>query len=129
MQILVVCRPVPGIDQSEFRRLVSAESAALRELKERGVLKDAWTPGRPGAVLMLTAGDRLPGLRAGLLAPVVPRNRHDGRDSDCVRRHAGGRSQSTPPQRAVSRPTAAAVSAAASRDTYAFVRGNVRSDV
>lgn len=56
MQILVVCRPVPDCDQSEFRRLVPAEGAALRELKERGVLANAWTPGRPGAVLVLEAG-------------------------------------------------------------------------
>jgi hypothetical protein len=48
---------------------------------------------------------------------------------DSLRHHAGGRSQSTPPQRAVSRPAAAAASAAPSRDTYAFVRGNVRSDL
>jgi hypothetical protein len=46
-----------------------------------------------------------------------------------LQHHAGGRSQSTPPQRAVSRPAAAAASAAPSRDTNAFVRGNVRSDV
>lgn len=56
MQILVVCRPVPDIDQSEFRRIVPAESAALRELREQGVLANAWTPGRPGAVLILEAG-------------------------------------------------------------------------
>jgi len=43
--------------------------------------------------------------------------------------HAGGRSQSTPPRRAVSRPVAASARAAASRDMYAFVRGNARSDV
>jgi hypothetical protein len=48
---------------------------------------------------------------------------------DSLRHHAGGRSQSTPPQRAVSRSAAAAASAAPSRDTYAFVRGNVRSDM
>ena len=56
MQILVVCRPVPDSDQSEFHQLVPAEGAALRELKERGVLANAWTPGRPGAVLVLEAG-------------------------------------------------------------------------
>lgn len=55
MQILVVCRPVPDSDQLEFRRLVPAEGAALRELKGRGVLANARTPGRPGAVLMLEA--------------------------------------------------------------------------
>jgi hypothetical protein len=48
---------------------------------------------------------------------------------DSLQHHAGGCSQSTPLQRAVSRPAAAAASAAPSRDTYAFVRGNVRSDV
>ena len=48
---------------------------------------------------------------------------------DSLRNHAGGRSQSTLPRRAVSRSAAAAASAAPSRDTYAFVRGNVRSDV
>ena len=42
--------------------------------------------------------------------------------------HAGGRSQSTPPRR-VSCPVAASASAAASLEMYAFVRGNVRSDV
>ena len=42
---------------------------------------------------------------------------------------AGGRSQSAPPRRAASRPAAASARAAASRDMYAFVRGNVRSDV
>ena len=56
MQILVVCRPVRDGDQAEFRRLVPAESTALRELKERGVLSNAWTPGRPGAVLTLEVG-------------------------------------------------------------------------
>ena len=56
MQILVVCRPVPGNDQREFGRLVPAEGVALRELKERGVLANAWTPGRPGAVLLLEVG-------------------------------------------------------------------------
>jgi hypothetical protein len=55
VQILVVCRPVSDNDQSEFRRTVPAESAALRELKERGILANAWTPGRPGAVLISQA--------------------------------------------------------------------------
>ena len=82
MQILIVCRPVPDIDQSEFRRIVPAESAALRELRERGVLANAWTPGRPGAVLMLEAGTEdegaaiaaaLPLAEAGLItAEVIP---------------------------------------------------------
>ncbi|HET6864396.1 MAG TPA: hypothetical protein VFH80_00670 [Solirubrobacteraceae bacterium] len=36
-----------------FRRHIPAETAALRELKASGVLADAWSPGRPGAVLLL----------------------------------------------------------------------------
>jgi muconolactone delta-isomerase len=50
---LVICRPVEGGDQDEFRRLVPGETAALRDLKAKGTLVDAWSPGRPGAVLTL----------------------------------------------------------------------------
>lgn len=87
MQILVVCRPVRDGDQAEFRRLVPAEGAALRELRERGVLVNAWTPGRPGAVLILEAGTEddaaavaaaLPLASAGLITteviPLYPMN-------------------------------------------------------
>jgi muconolactone delta-isomerase len=55
--ILVICRPVEGGDQDEFRRLVPGETAALRSLKAKGTLIDAWSPGRPGAVLTLEAPD------------------------------------------------------------------------
>jgi hypothetical protein len=71
MQILIVCRPVPDIDQSEFRRIVPAESAALRELKDRGVLANAWTPGRPGAVLMLEAGTEDEGASIAAALPLA----------------------------------------------------------
>jgi hypothetical protein len=50
---LVICRPVEGGDQDEFRRLLPGETAALRDLKAKGTLVDAWSPGRPGAVLTL----------------------------------------------------------------------------
>lgn len=53
MLFLVMCRPVEGADQAEFRRTVPAETAALRELKGSGALSGAWSPGRPGAVLIL----------------------------------------------------------------------------
>jgi muconolactone delta-isomerase len=53
MRFLVICRPAPGADQDEFRRLVPAETAELRKLKSDGSLTAAWSPGRPGAVLML----------------------------------------------------------------------------
>jgi hypothetical protein len=49
--IQVICRPVEGGDQDEFRRLVPGEAAALRGLKAKGTLAGAWSPGRPGAVL------------------------------------------------------------------------------
>jgi hypothetical protein len=78
--ILVVCRPVEGGDPAEFRRLVPAETAALRELKGGGVLSGAWSPGRPGAVLMLDVPGEdeavrlcagLPLVRAGLITTEV----------------------------------------------------------
>jgi muconolactone delta-isomerase len=53
MRFLVICRPAAGGDQEEFKRLVPAETAALRDLKAKGTLTEAWSPGRPGAVLML----------------------------------------------------------------------------
>ncbi len=57
MQFLVICRPASGGDQDEFERLVPAETAALRDLKANGTLTQAWSPGRPGAVLMLDVPD------------------------------------------------------------------------
>jgi len=53
MRFLVICRPAAGGDPEEFKRLVPGETAALRALKANGTLTDAWSPGRPGAVLML----------------------------------------------------------------------------
>jgi muconolactone delta-isomerase len=50
---LVICRPVESGDHDEFQRLLPAETAALRDLKARGTLVDAWSPGGPGAVLTL----------------------------------------------------------------------------
>src|SRR5262249_33704217 len=55
--ILVICRPVEGGNQDEFRRLVPGETAALRGLRAQGILVDAWSPGRPGAVLTFEVPD------------------------------------------------------------------------
>ena len=68
MLILVICRPAEAADQAEFRRLVLAETAALRDLKGSGVLTGAWSPGRPGAVLMFDVPDEAEAARltAGL---------------------------------------------------------------
>jgi muconolactone delta-isomerase len=66
MQILVICRPVPDGDQDKFRRLVPGETTALRDLKARGLLAQAWSPGRPGAVLLLEVPDEA--AAAGIVA-------------------------------------------------------------
>ena len=80
MQILVICRPAEGVDPDEFRRLVPAETAALRDLKGSSVLTGAWSPGRPGAVLTLDASDEteadrliagLPLVQAGLVSTEI----------------------------------------------------------
>jgi hypothetical protein len=80
MLILVICRPAEGADQTEFLRLVPEEAAALRELKASRVLTGAWSPGHPGAVLMLDVPDEaeagrltagLPLVQAGLISTEI----------------------------------------------------------
>ena len=71
MQFLVICRPAEGGDQGEFRRLLPAETAALREQKASGALTGAWTPGRPGAVLMLEVPDEDAAARIVATFPLV----------------------------------------------------------
>ena len=66
MQFLVICRPAPGGDPDEFSRLVPFETEAMREQKARGTLTGAWSPGHPGAVLMLEVADAE--AAAGILA-------------------------------------------------------------
>jgi hypothetical protein len=53
MRFLVICRPSPGADPREFARRLPDEAAALRLHKATGILLDVWSPGGPGAVLML----------------------------------------------------------------------------
>ena len=53
MPVLVICRPVADGDPEEFKKLLPGETAALRELRARGILTEAWSPGRPGALLIL----------------------------------------------------------------------------
>jgi hypothetical protein len=66
MQFLVICRPAAGGDPDDFKRLVPFETEALREQKQRGTLTGAWSPGGPGAVLMLEVADA--DLAAGIVA-------------------------------------------------------------
>jgi hypothetical protein len=53
MKVLVICRPRAGGDAAAFARLVPDETVELRRLRDNGTLTEAWSPGRPGAVLML----------------------------------------------------------------------------
>ena len=65
-----------------FAGLVPDEGRALRQLKVSGALAEAWSPGRPGAVLVIVADDidsarrvidDLPLAKAGLMtAELVP---------------------------------------------------------
>lgn len=75
MKTLVICRPKPDADPEAFRSLLPDEAAALRSLTDAGALLEAYSPGRPGAVLVLAgnaaqAGAAIAGLPlvvAGLL--------------------------------------------------------------
>lgn len=53
MPFLVICRPAAGADQDRFKHLLADELATMRRLKADGTLTQAWSPSRPGAVLML----------------------------------------------------------------------------
>jgi hypothetical protein len=57
MNFLVICRPAPGADEATFGRMLAEEIEAMRRLKVAGALSQAWSPGRPGAVLILEAPD------------------------------------------------------------------------
>lgn len=53
MKLLVICRPCEGVDASaEIAPRAAAEMAALGELKDAGLLLEAYSPGGPGAVLI-----------------------------------------------------------------------------
>ena len=71
MRFLVICRPAAAGDPDEFKRLVPAETAALRDLKANGALAGAWSPGRPGAVLMLEVPEEAEAARLTAALPLV----------------------------------------------------------
>jgi hypothetical protein len=71
VRFLVICRPAAGGDPEEFNRLVPDETAALRGLKANGTLTAAWSPGRPGAVLMLETADEAEAARHTAGFPLV----------------------------------------------------------
>ena len=55
MPTLAIFRPREGADADEFRRLLPAEREALVRWKAEGLLDAAYSPGGPGAVLLLAA--------------------------------------------------------------------------
>ncbi|MBV8160316.1 MAG: hypothetical protein JO265_05280 [Acidimicrobiia bacterium] len=76
----MLCRPALGADPASFASRIADEAASLRELQRDGVLIEAWSPGSPGAVLILEAQDtdaataitsRLPLVAAGLVTTEV----------------------------------------------------------
>ena len=71
MRFLVICRPAEGGDPDEFERLVPFETEVLRGQKANGVLIDAWSPGRPGAVLVLETADADQAARVVARFPLV----------------------------------------------------------
>jgi hypothetical protein len=56
MRTLAICRPAAGVSPAEIAKSAAAEMDLLRELHERGLLLEAYSPGGPGAVLVF-AGD------------------------------------------------------------------------
>ncbi len=55
MKFLVICSPKDGSPMDRFAELVPDEAEDLRRLKSEGILIDAWSPGGPGAVLIIEA--------------------------------------------------------------------------
>ncbi len=59
MNFLVICRRAPDADTDAFARLAVSERAVLRKLHGDGTLTGAWSPGGPGAVLILDLPDQV----------------------------------------------------------------------
>lgn len=55
MTTLAICRPRAYADLSTFAKHLPAEGEALCKLSQRGLLREAYSPGRPGAVLIFDA--------------------------------------------------------------------------
>ena len=77
MKTLIICRPRPGVGRAEIAPHADAEIAALKRLRAAGTLLEAYSPGGPGAILIVdgdqASADRLlrslPLVRAGLIEP------------------------------------------------------------
>jgi hypothetical protein len=53
VKVLVICRPRPGVGRDQIAEHAAAEVAALKRLKAEGQLLEAYSPGGPGAILLL----------------------------------------------------------------------------
>jgi hypothetical protein len=53
MKLLVLCRPRAGVEAAQISAHAAYEMVALRALKQAGTLLEAYSPGGPGAVLIL----------------------------------------------------------------------------
>jgi hypothetical protein len=81
MNVLLICRPAPGVDPgSEFPPHLPAERDVLHALREQGALTAAYSPGGPGAVLMVGSVNAM-GAALRRVASAPPRDRlvHDVR--------------------------------------------------
>ena len=57
MRVLAICRPAPGATPEQIAQHVREEGQRLEQLRAAGTLLDAYSPGSPGAVLVLEAAD------------------------------------------------------------------------
>jgi hypothetical protein len=80
MKFLVMCKPRSGVDaQSKITPRAREELAALRQLFREGALREAYSPGGPGAVLIFEGSrpevesglSRLPLVKDGLVEAEV----------------------------------------------------------
>jgi muconolactone delta-isomerase len=55
VKFLVICRPRDGAPMDRFAALVPEEAEGLHRLRAQGILVEAWSPGGPGAVLIIEA--------------------------------------------------------------------------
>ena len=55
MKVLAICRLDANTDPKAMSLQIAAEAEALQECRARGALVEAYSPGGPGAVLMLEA--------------------------------------------------------------------------
>jgi hypothetical protein len=58
MKLLAIGRPRAGTDTSQIARRARDEMRALWQLYREGVVREMYSPGRPGAVLVLETADR-----------------------------------------------------------------------